>query len=124
MNQMDPQHLLPILKLNQISARSAELTWFHSTKAKREALDNLYYQVTVSISKSLNFDVAYEGQEKSCTVHDLIPSTLYTFSIKTGRKKEGEGDGSFIWSKDFVEIEARTSGMALLFKLFFGEKRT
>ena len=118
MTQTDSQHLLPILKVAQIAARSIYLTWFHSTKAKKEALDHLYYQIVVSVSKALDFDVAYEGQEKSCTVHDLIPSTLYTIGIKTGRKKEGESDG-FIWSKDFTEIEVKTPGNRIHLSLFF-----
>lgn len=95
------------LVATSITSRTADLSWKHVSKTKRESITDIYYQIGRGEISSLKFEICYEGKDSFCIVTDLKPATKYEINLRTGVLNE-EG---IAWSDNVVaELEFETIG--------------
>jgi hypothetical protein len=83
------------------------LNWFLIPQEWKSIYATKIFQITKAEMNTLKFDVVYEGIEPNCEVHGLKPNTTYTFTLRFANPNE---ESIYIWSDEFVEIQATTEG--------------
>lgn len=51
----------PVLKASSVEARSIDIAWTYGGRDPRHLFNNLTYQLSMTESEAMNFDVLYEG---------------------------------------------------------------
>lgn len=102
---------LPIaITFKQVFARTMVVEWepsiqpdINSDNSTPVQSPKILYQVSKSQSKSGVFTIVYEGENTSCELRALIPSTLYTIKIRTMFNAQRE------WTPSYISAQTSTT---------------
>ena len=95
------------LVATNITSRTADLSWKHVLKTKKDHVAD-YYQVSRGEIASLKFEICYEGKDCFCIITDLKPATKYEVNLRVGLLND---EDVILWSDNIVsELEFVTAG--------------
>ncbi|KNC97363.1 uncharacterized protein SPPG_07290 [Spizellomyces punctatus DAOM BR117] len=104
-----PTSVIPTPKIISAAARSLVVEW--------ETQDEVEQTGTYQLSRGEEADpellVVYEGSDTNVEIHDLKPETRYRIKLRVRESPELGGD----WSKEYAEIEGRTTDETLSARL-------
>ncbi len=94
-----------------VLARSVKIEWtpqeIPAIVSELRGSRKVIFQLSKSEANSGVFKSCHEGEKVSCVVTNLIPSTKYTFKVRTMYSDSPVEDD---WSVDYISVEVETTG--------------
>ncbi|KAI9017061.1 ankyrin repeat-containing domain protein [Gaertneriomyces semiglobifer] len=105
---------IPTPKVISVAARSLLVSWTYadddSSDEEGHSEQPVYhFQLSRAEADDPDHTVVYEGADTTVEVQDLKPETRYKLKLRVRERDDEWGD----WSREYVEIEARTTDESL-----------